>query len=195
MKGETQVYAVRHWMLKAGFYFVIGFVIVNLLLFVMHPDVSMATSNLVYALFYCVGLGLEWLLIKPHFFVIGREGLIYFAGTYVIYTPWENISGFDRISVEAGFGLSLKNVPQPMAIEQGIREGQVAIISGIRPNRGIKITSRYDGRNHIPLSRSLIFWRQTSLVKAIQHYLPQVEIDFTYRSLVRQAQPGSRVRK
>lgn len=99
------------------------------------------------------------------------------------------------MSVEAGFGLSLKNVPQPMTIEQGIHEGQAAIISGSRPNRGIKITSRYDERNRIPLSRSSIFWRQSSLVKAIQHHIPQVEIDFSYSRLVRQAQPSSRVRE
>lgn len=67
--------------------------------------------------------------------------------------------------------LLLEEPPEPISLEQGIREGRAAIVSSKYPDCGIKITSRYDERTHIILPS--LSWERTPLGKAILQHMPQ----------------------
>ncbi|GCE31636.1 hypothetical protein KDA_71200 [Dictyobacter alpinus] len=83
--------------------------------------------------------------------VVGREGIVYNSGAHILYTPWQNIHKLVLSPHTGEPALQLQKPAEALPIEQGIREERAAIKIRFYGKRPIKIESRYDLYNYIPL--------------------------------------------
>lgn len=123
--------------------------------------------------FFCVLWGIVRWLLRKQALIVGKEGIIYTSGIYTVYTPWENISKLANSPYGAQPALQLRESPKPIALEQGIQEQRAAIENTFRPNRPIKITSRYEQYNYLPLPPH---WRKSAPWQDIKRHVPELEI-------------------
>lgn len=120
---------------------------------------------------FCLAISSTLYAATKQRLVVGREGMIYTSGAYTLYTPWQNIQKVVRSPHTGEPALHLQHPAEEMPIEQGIREERAAIKVRFHTKRPVKIESRYDLYNYIPLPVV-----KNDLWQDIQQHLPEMDM-------------------
>ncbi|GCE07295.1 hypothetical protein [Dictyobacter aurantiacus] len=115
--------------------------------------------------------------------IIANEGIIYVTDMYTLYTPWENILRATSSPYGGLPALQLRTSAEALPIEQGIRERRAAIKMRLRGRRSVKIQSRYEVYNYIPLTNN----REGGLWQDVRRHLPDLEMNLPATQPVKQS--------
>ncbi|GLV60683.1 hypothetical protein KDH_75020 [Dictyobacter sp. S3.2.2.5] len=177
-------WATRSSTLNIFFYIFIFNLVISLPDAIQQHDMKHIWINVI-LLFVIFVLGvLFWRFsIRELKVIVADEGMIYTAERYTVYTPWENILRA-TLSPYGGLpALQLRTSAEDLPIEQGIGERRAAIKMRIRSKRPMKIQSRYEVYNYIPLTNN----REDGLWQDVRRHLPDLEMNLPAAQPVKQS--------
>jgi hypothetical protein len=145
--------------------------IVSLVTAIHNQDMRQLWINIAIILLFLLCGSLTWRVNVKQKLLVGREGIIYTAGAYTLYTPWDNIHKVVVSPHDGAPALQLQRLAESLPLGQGISEQRVAIEYRSQRKLPQLITSRYDLHNYIPLTA-----KKDDLWQDIQQHVPALEM-------------------
>jgi hypothetical protein len=145
--------------------------IVSLVTVIHNQDMRQLWINIAIILLFLLCGSLTWRVNVKQKLLVGREGIIYTAGAYTLYTPWDNIHKVVISPHDGAPALQLQHLAESLPLGQGISEQRVAIEYRSQRKLPQPITSRYDLHNYIPLTT-----KKDDLWQDIQQHVPALEM-------------------
>ena len=174
---DTHTYtATRNkYMLATIILIVVAFFIIAMILATKKGALPIGIGLIVFLL---ILLAITWKFLSKVREFTGHEGIVYTGWGYIVYSPWENVIKVMTMP-RSGWQLQLRDAPEEMPIEQGIREHKPAMEIGSKTGKMMlwprKSYSPYDYYHMIPLLDSNFFWQRSKVGQDILRYAPQVE--------------------